>query len=97
MPESYDLTEYDDDMISAISGACNTCGSRKHTTEQCTADVNKIKCFKYGHISKNCPERSRGSDGKGAGKKSKGVNKGDQLKVSPKAGKAMGRRVSSMR
>ena len=38
-PETYDLTEYDDDMISAMSGACNTCGSRKHTTEQCTAEV----------------------------------------------------------
>ena len=40
----------------------------------------KIKCFKchkHGHISKNCPERSRGSDGKGAGKRSKGVHKGD--------------------
>ena len=79
-PETYDLTEYDDDMISAMSGACNTCGSRKHSTEQCTADITKIKCFrchKHGHISKNCPERSRGSDGKGAGKRSKGVNKGD--------------------
>ena len=49
-----------------MSGACNTCGSRKHTTEQCAADVNKIQCFKcqkHG-ISKNCQERSRGSDGK---------------------------------
>ena len=79
-PETYDLTEWDDDMISAMHGACNTCGSRKHSTDQCTADVSKIKCFrchKHGHISKNCPEKSRGSDGKGAGKRSKGVNKGD--------------------
>ena len=39
-PETYDLTEYDDYMISAMSGACNTCGSRKHSTEQCTADIS---------------------------------------------------------
>ena len=30
--ETFDLTEYDDDMKSALSGACNTCGSRKYTT-----------------------------------------------------------------
>ena len=80
VPESYDLTEYDDEMVYALGSACNTCGSRKHTTDQCTADVSKIKCFKchkHGHISKNCPERSKGSDGKGAGKKAKGVYKGD--------------------
>ena len=40
-PESYDLTEYDDDMVYALGSACNTRGSRKHTTNQCTADVNK--------------------------------------------------------
>ena len=45
-PETYDLTEWDDDMISAMHGACNTCGSRKHSTEQCTADISKIKCFR---------------------------------------------------
>ena len=38
-------------------------------------------------MSKNCPERSRGSDGKGAGKKSKGVNKGDWSKGKGKKGK----------
>ena len=32
-PETYDLTEYDDEYVSAMSGACNTCGSRKHSTE----------------------------------------------------------------
>ena len=94
-PETYDLTEWDDDMISAMHGACNTCGSRKHSTEQCTADVSKIKCFrchKHGHISKNCPEKSRGSDGKGAGKRSKGVNKGDNWnKGKGKKGKGKGK------
>ena len=90
VPESYDLTEYDDEMIYAVGSACNTCGSRKHSTEQCTADVSKIKCFrchKQGHISKNCPDRARGSDGKGGGKKSKGVNKGDWSKGKSKKGK----------
>ena len=87
------MTEYDDVMISAMSGACNTCGSRKHTTEQCTADITKIKCFKcckHGRISKNYPERSRESDGKGAGKRSKGVNKGDWSKGKGKKGKGKG-------
>ena len=101
-------------MISAMHGACNTCGSRKHSTEQCTADVSKIKCFrchKHGHISKNCPEKSRGSDGKGAGKRSKGVNKGDnwnkgkgkkgkgkgKCKGKSKAKRAMVKRASSTR
>ena len=108
-PETCNLPEWDDDMISAMHGACNTCDSRKHSTEQCTADMSKIKCFrchKHGHQRK-----SRGSDGKGAGKRSKGVNKGDnwskakerrvEVKVSPKASqsakKTMVRRVSSTR
>ena len=61
----------------------------------CTADVSKIKCFrchKHGHISKNWPEKSRGSDGKGAGKRSKGVNKGDNWnKGKGKKGKGKGK------
>ena len=39
-PVTYDLTEWDDDMISAMHGACNTCGSRKHSTEQCIIFIN---------------------------------------------------------
>ena len=87
-PETYDLTEWDDDMISAMHGACNTCGSRKHSTDQCTADVSKIKCFRcHKHA-----EKSRGSDGKGAGKRSKGVNKGDNWnKGKGKKGKGKGK------
>ena len=46
----------------------------------------------HGHISKNCPERSRGSDGKGAGKKAKGVHKGDNWsKGKGKKGKGKGK------
>ena len=68
--------------------------------------LNSFKCHKHGHISKNCPERSRGSDGKGAGKKSKGVHKGDNWskgkgkkgkgkgKGKSKGKKAMGRKIS---
>ena len=62
-PETYDLTEYDDDMISAMSGACNTCGSRKHSTEQCTADISKNQMLSvvtstdiYPKIAQRSPE-----------------------------------------
>ena len=41
---------------------------------------------------KNCPEKSRGSDGKGTGKRSKGVNKGDNWnKGKGKKGKGKGK------
>ena len=82
-PSQYDMTASDGDgnwNLDAMGGGpkCGTCGSRKHNSSACDADLSKVRCFKCqknGHISANCPDRK----GKGKGKpviKGKGKNKG---------------------
>ena len=71
----------DAELVDAVEGRCGKCGSRKHTTSGCTADMSKIRCFRcgnMGHISFNCPEskEGKGSKGKGATFRSKGSSKG---------------------
>ena len=71
--------------VDAVQGdRCSKCGSRKHTSVECTVDLSKTKCFKcgnFGHVSQNCPSRSgrgsKGSGGKGQEKGKKGVIKSD--------------------
>ena len=63
---------------------CGTYGSRRHSSNACGVDLSKLKCFKFAHISVNCPERKKGKGvikGKGMqkgkkGKKGKGKGKG---------------------
>ena len=70
---------------------CGKCGSRKHSTSDCTTDLSKVRCFRcnsHGHIGANCPNsRKTGSSessgnsgfvsGKGNGKqKGKGKQNG---------------------
>ena len=91
----YDMSASDGDgnwNLDAVGGMkCGTCGSRKHGTHACDADLSKLKCCKcpeYGHISANCPERKKGKGdneqvtkgkGKQKGKKSKGKGKGQRF------------------
>ena len=64
---------------------CGKCGSKKHSTTECTVDLSKLKCFKcsqFGHISANCPQarnkenQAQGKGVKGGPGKGKGHDKG---------------------
>ena len=83
---------------------CGKCGSRKHSTNDCSTDLSKVRCFKcnsYGHIGAHCPNSKRpfsndssNQTGKGNGKHkgkgkpaSKGKSKGSKGKGYGKKGK----------
>ena len=80
-------------------GKCSKCGSRKHTSQECTTDLAKVRCFKcnaYGHIGANCSQgkkqNSFGSTGFGKGKGSdKGSSGGDKGKGKGNKGKGKGK------
>ena len=92
--EYSDMTQ-GDDMLHAVGSdgvaKCGKCGSRKHSTSQCTVDLSKTKCFKcgsFGHVGMNC---SQNKDSKGKGKK--GVIKSDNWnKGKGKPGKGKGKK-----
>ena len=68
--------------INAVSTnqKCQKCGSKKHSTSECSTDLSKVRCFRcnmHGHIGMNCPQsKKQGVDGnekqKGKGKGKKG-------------------------
>ena len=76
--EVYQLDSWDEGSyeLSAVgSQKCSKCGSRKHTTADCTTDMAKVKCFRcgiYGHIGLNCSNKQDKGKGKGAGDRGKG-------------------------
>ena len=80
-------------------GKCSKCGSRKHSSQECTTDLAKVRCFKcnaYGHIGANCSQgkkqNSFGSTGFGKGKSSdKGSSGGDKGKGKGNKGKGNGK------
>ena len=80
-------------------GKCSKCGSRKHSSQECTTDLAKVRCFKcnaYGHIGANCSQGKKqssfGSTGFGKGKSSeKGSSGGDKGKGKGSKGKGKGK------
>ncbi len=75
---------------------CSKCGSKKHSTAECTTDMAKVKCFRcgvYGHIGLNCSNKQDKGKGKGSGDKGrgkgyeKGSGKGKQNRFSRGKGK----------
>ena len=94
--EWYDMTETDNndgwwyvDSMGSDKAKCSKCGSKKHSVQECTTDMTKVKCYRcrqVGHVSMNCPNKvvSSGQYGKSGGKdKGKGkqtVMKGDWMK-----------------
>ena len=65
--------------VDSMNGSkCSRRGSKKHSTNDCTTDLSKTKCFRCnntGHVSQNCPDRN--NKGSGKGQKGKGVIKGN--------------------
>ena len=58
------------DVSAVVGDKCAKCGSKKHSTESCSVDLTKVKCFSCGvagHIGANCPKKTQ-HDGKGYGK-----------------------------
>ena len=96
--EFYDIGDKDwENGISAVSdGKCQRCGSKKHSTTDCSTDLSKTKCFRcngYGHVSMNCNmKRNDENKGKGNGsgksnaKGGKGNRKGKLYEVSDEYG-----------
>ena len=74
--------------VDSMNGSkCSRCGSKKHSTNDCTTDLSKTKCFRCnntGHVSQNCPDRN--NKGSGKGQKGKGVIKGNWNKGKGKDG-----------
>ena len=96
--EFYDTGDREwENGISAVSDwKCQKCGSKKHSTTDCTTGLSKTKCFRcngYGHVSMNCNmKRNDETKGKGNGsgkshaKGGKGNRKGKLYEVSEEYG-----------
>ena len=91
--EHYDMSEQDwpGELCAVSDNKCQKCGSKKHSTVECSTDLSKTKCFRcngFGHVSMNChlkkPEDSKGHKGNSYDK-GKGNPKG-YPKGGPKGG-----------
>ena len=92
--EFYDIgdKEWENGVYAVSDGKCQRCGSKKHSTTDCSTDLSKTKCFRcngFGHVSMNCNmKRTDESKGKGNGsgksnaKGGKGNRKGKLYEVS---------------
>lgn len=68
------------------SNRCSKCGSKRHDTNSCSVDLQKLKCFKCGqsgHISANCRNKGKAD---GSSSVSKGDSKGSKGKGKPGKG-----------
>ena len=74
------------ELNAVVGDKCSKCGSKKHSTDSCSVDLSKVKCFSCGlpgHIGANCPKKSQ-QDGKGYSK-----SKGDKGKGKYGGGKGV--------